>query len=94
MAAAAYVAGVGPMAAVAGAVAEAVARVLEPLSPEVSVENGGDIFVMGARERVVGLWAGEDGVTGIGLALPAEMLPVAVATSSGTIGPSVSLGTR
>ena len=30
---------------------------------------------------------------GIGLALPAALLPMAVATSSGTIGPSVSLGT-
>jgi hypothetical protein len=92
MADAACVAGVGPMAAVAGAIAEAVARALAPLSREVIVENGGDVFVMGETDRVAGLWAGESGVSGVGLSLPRTMLPVAVATSSGTIGPSVSLG--
>src|SRR4030042_849982 len=35
---------VGPMAAVAGAIAEAVGRDLLAFSPEVIVENGGDIF--------------------------------------------------
>ena len=37
-------AGVGPMAAVAGALAARVERQLASLSPEVIVENGGDIF--------------------------------------------------
>jgi len=43
MAAAGAAAGVGPMAAVAGAVAERVARALLRVSPEVLVENGGDL---------------------------------------------------
>ncbi|TLM80096.1 MAG: UPF0280 family protein, partial [Actinobacteria bacterium] len=58
MAAAAHTANVGPMAAVAGAVAEAVARGLEPLSPDVIVENGGDIYLIGREDRTVALWAG------------------------------------
>ncbi|MDO8957884.1 MAG: UPF0280 family protein, partial [Deltaproteobacteria bacterium] len=41
---AAQLAGVGPMAAVAGAMAESVGQDLLQESPEVIVENGGDIF--------------------------------------------------
>lgn len=92
MALAASATGVGPMAAVAGAFAEAVARVLSADSPEVIVENGGDVYVMGERERVVALWAGGGEGRTLGLRLAPESLPCAVATSSGTIGPSVSLG--
>lgn len=91
MAHAARVAGVGPMAAVAGAFAEAVARHLSQWSAEVIVENGGDVFVMGTRERTVALWTGQPTQT-LGLRLSSRQLPCAVATSSGTIGPSVSLG--
>lgn len=91
MARAADVAGVGPMATVAGAFAEAVARSLEPHSAEVIVENGGDVYLMGRRERVVGLWAGEHAPE-VGLRIPGARQPCAVATSSATIGPSTSLG--
>ncbi len=91
LARAAASAGVGPMAGVAGAFAEAVAREIEPLSAEVIVENGGDIYLMGSVERVVALWAGPDAPY-IGLRVGPERLPCAVATSSGTIGPSVSYG--
>ncbi|MCX7912758.1 MAG: UPF0280 family protein, partial [Dehalococcoidales bacterium] len=51
-------AGVGPMAAVAGAIAEYVGRELLPLSSEVIVENGGDIFMKVDRKRVIGIFAG------------------------------------
>lgn len=91
MAQAAEQAGVGPMAAVAGAVAEAVARELAEHSAEVIVENGGDTFVVGRRDRIAALWAGDD-VPPVGLLLRGTSLPCAVATSSATIGPSVSLG--
>jgi ApbE superfamily uncharacterized protein (UPF0280 family) len=57
----------------------------------VIVENGGDTYLVGYRDRIVGLWAGE-GAAGVGLAVKGSTLPLAVATSSGTIGPSVSLG--
>lgn len=92
MADAAEITGVGPMAAVAGAVAEIVARDLVALSDEVIVENGGDVYLMGATGRTVALWAGLEGVEGVGIAVPAEALPLAVATSSATVGPSISLG--
>lgn len=93
MAAAASHAGVGPMAAVAGAVAEHVARGLAARSPEVIVENGGDVYMTGATERVVALHAGPSPLSGrIGIAVDAGLLPIAVCTSSATVGPSVSLG--
>lgn len=84
--------GVGPMASVAGAVAEYVARGLADYSAEVIVENGGDIYLMGATERTLALWAGEEGVRGVGLVVSPEQLPLGVCTSSGTIGPSKSFG--
>ncbi len=92
MAEAAQFARVGPMAAVAGAIAEYVARGLAEASREVIVENGGDIYLIGEEDRVISLWAGEDGVRDIGLAVRGGLLPVAVCTSSGTVGHSTSLG--
>jgi len=89
----AEVAGVGPMAAVAGAVAERVARGLADHSSDVIVENGGDIFLMGARDRIIAVWAGDSPFTGtLGLRVPAAALPIAVCTSSGRIGHSTSFG--
>ncbi len=92
MARAAWRANVGPMAGVAGAVAEYVARGLAKRSPNVIVENGGDIYIMGTEERTVALWSGSPGVDLIGLRIPPGMQPVAVCTSSATVGPSVSFG--
>lgn len=92
MAEAATVARVGPMAAVAGAVAELVARGLAEESPEVIVENGGDVYLMGAHDRVLALWAGEAGVQGVGLEISGGLMPIAVCTSSGKIGHSTSFG--
>jgi uncharacterized protein len=84
--------GVGPMAAVAGTVAEFVGERLLNESPEVIVENGGDIFLVTARERVIGLYAGDSPLSGkVGLRLPAGSR-VGVCTSSATVGPSLSLG--
>lgn len=93
MAAAAAAAGVGPMAAVAGAVAERVAKRLLAYSADVIVENGGDVFLAGAGERRVLLVAGSSPLSGrVAIALGASDLPAAVCTSSGIIGHSVSLG--
>jgi len=92
MARAAWRANVGPMAAVAGAVAEYVARGLAEYSGNVIVENGGDVYLVGDRERVVALWADQPGVDLIGLRIPAGMQPVAVCTSSAKVGPSLSFG--
>jgi len=86
--------GVGPMAAVAGAVAEWVGRELLPLSREVIVENGGDIFLKTARVRSIGVYAGEASpFTGkIALEIRPEETPLGVCTSSGTVGHSLSFG--
>lgn len=93
MASAAARAGVGPMAAVAGAVAECVAREVLSHSSEVVVENGGDVFLAGSTARHVLLVADGSPLSGrIAIALEAGDLPVSVCTSSGKIGHSVSLG--
>ena len=93
MAAAGTKAGVGPMAAVAGAIAEFVGRELMEFSPEIIVENGGDIFLRILKKRVVGIYAGESPLTGkIGLEINPLDTPLGVCTSSGTVGHSLSFG--
>jgi len=93
MAAAARRAGVGPMAAVAGALAECVARGLQEQSPEVVVENGGDIFLIRQRPLVVGIYAGRSPLSmKIGMRLDPQGAPLAVCTSSGAVGHSLSRG--
>jgi hypothetical protein len=84
---------VGPMAAVAGAIAECVGRELLAFSPEIIVENGGDIFLKILRKRTVGLYAGNSPLTGkIGLEINPQDTPLGVCTSSGTVGHSLSYG--
>jgi len=86
-------AGTGPMAAVAGAVAEYVGRALLPLSREIIIENGGDIFLMVSRPVVVGLHAGTSPLNNrVGIKIAATPLPMGICTSSAKIGPSLSLG--
>jgi ApbE superfamily uncharacterized protein (UPF0280 family) len=86
-------ANVGPMAAVAGAIAEYVGRELLESSPEIIVENGGDIFLKTARKRVVGIYAGSSPLTGkLGLEIHPADMPLGVCTSSGTVGHSLSFG--
>jgi ApbE superfamily uncharacterized protein (UPF0280 family) len=93
MAEAAAKACVGPMAAVAGVIAQSVAEGLAEESSQVVVENGGDIYIVGDRERTVGLFAGESRLSGtIGLRISPGLLPLAVCTSSGTVGHSLSFG--
>lgn len=81
----------GPMAAVAGAIAEHVARALRAETAQVIVENGGDLFLISERERLVAVRAGRSPLDGrVALAVPAG--EVAVCTSSGTVGHSDSAG--
>jgi len=87
------VANVGPMAAVAGAVAEQVGRELLEFSPEIIVENGGDIFLKITRKRIVGIYAGDSPLTGkLGLEITPQDTPLGICTSSGTVGHSLSFG--
>ncbi len=87
-------AGVGPMAAVAGAVAEFVGRdLIAHHGGEVVVENGGDIYLHRAEDCVVGIFAGTSPLSNrVGIRLAAERMPIGVCTSSGRIGHSLSLG--
>ncbi len=87
-------AGVGPMAAVAGALAEAVGRDLQAHSPVVLVENGGDLFLAGEREYTVAVFAGRSPFSGrLGLRLcRSEPFAAGVCTSSATVGHSLSFG--
>ena len=85
--------GVGPMAAVAGAIAEAVGRDLLAYSPEIIVENGGDIFLKISSKRLVGIYAGQSPFTKkIALEIMPGETPLGIGTSSGTVGHSLSLG--
>ncbi len=93
MARAARRAGVGPMAAVAGAIAEYVGRELLTMSSEVIIENGGDIYISSKRKRTLGIYAGSSPYTGrVALEIEPEDTPLVVATSSATIGHSLSFG--
>jgi ApbE superfamily uncharacterized protein (UPF0280 family) len=93
MAEAAKKTGVGPMAAVAGAIAEFVGKELLESSPEVIVENGGDIFLKSASDRLIGIYAGKSPLTGrVGLEVKGKDTPLGICTSSGTVGHSLSFG--
>jgi ApbE superfamily uncharacterized protein (UPF0280 family) len=93
MTAAGAAAGVGPMAAVAGAIAEAVGRGLLAHSNEVVVENGGDIFLQTDEPALAAVYAGTSPLSlKVGLRVGGGGRPCAVCTSSGTVGHSLSLG--
>jgi uncharacterized protein len=86
-------AGVGPMAGVAGAVAEYVGRALKAHSREVIVENGGDIYLHATHPVLVSIFAGRSPLSGkLGIRIRPEETPCGVCTSSGTVGPSLSFG--
>jgi len=90
---AARVCGVGPMAAVAGAVAEVVGRALLAESEQVIVENGGDIFLLTKAPRIVAIYAGQSPLSGsVGVRVSRVGQPLGVCTSSGTVGHSLSFG--
>ncbi len=93
MIAASQKAGVGPMAAVAGAIAEYVGRDLLAHTKDVIVENGGDIFIRTDFPLVVAIFAGKSPLGNkLGVRVDSPGGPVAVCTSSGTLGHSLSLG--
>jgi len=86
-------AGVGPMAAIAGAIAENVGLGLLDFTDQVMVENGGDVFIQTNTPVTVGIFAGASPLSmQVGIQLSGEKKPIAVCTSSGTLGHSLSLG--
>lgn len=89
---AAKAAGVGPMAAVAGAVAEEVGKTLRKYSQTVIVENGGDLYIHTAFERTIGIYAGASKLSHrLGLKLKAGAT-LGICTSAGSFGHSLSFG--
>ena len=93
MIAAGRAAGSGPMAAVAGAIAQSVGQDLLGLSARVVVENGGDLFLAADRGLTVAVDAGQSPLSGrLGVELAAADMPICLCTSSGTVGHSLSLG--
>jgi ApbE superfamily uncharacterized protein (UPF0280 family) len=85
-------AGVGPMAGVAGAIAEYVGKDLLKYTSQIIIENGGDIFLSSKRERVISIFAGDSPWSNrIGIKIPPSS-KLGICTSSGTVGPSLSFG--
>lgn len=90
---ASQIARVGPMASVAGAIAEWVAKDLLPFSKELIIENGGDIYLVSSKERIVGIYAGASPLSfKVGISISPEENPLGICTSSGTVGHSLSFG--
>ena len=87
-------ANVGPMAAVAGAIAEYVGRdLLSTGIEEVIVENGGDVFLQRKNDCISAIFAGQSPLSQkVGIRIPVKRMPVGICTSSGTVGHSLSLG--
>lgn len=94
MASAAKLSGVGPMASVSGAVAEALGKdLLRQGAKEVIIENGGDVFLKSTKMRKIGFYAGKSKLwKGLSLKIAPQNTPAGICTSSGTIGHSLSFG--
>ena len=87
------ISGVGPMASVAGAIAQYVGLDILEHSNDVIVENGGDIFLKSESEINIGIFAGESSLSyKVALKIRPEDMPLGICTSSGTVGHSLSLG--
>jgi hypothetical protein len=85
---------IGPMAAVAGTVADCVGQQLMKSQTDVIIENGGDIFVHTRKPIVFTLYAGENSPFSGKLKFKPTLSdsPFGVCTSSGTVGHSYSQG--
>lgn len=86
--------GLGPMAAVAGTMAQIAAEVsVREGSSETIIENGGDIYIDCREEVILGLYPGKNSpFADLALNISPEMMPLAICTSSGRMGHSLSFG--
>jgi uncharacterized protein len=90
---AARAAAVGPMAAVAGAVAEAAVNAMVSAgSTHALVDNGGDIAMVLDREVDIGIYAGCSRFSGMAFRFGPSDHVFGICTSSATVGPSISFG--
>jgi ApbE superfamily uncharacterized protein (UPF0280 family) len=94
MASAAYSARVGPMAAVAGAIAWAGVEAMAGAGARFGViDNGGDIALLSDRDVRIGVYAGEaQAGSRFAFVLPPQEEILGICTSSATVGPSISFG--
>jgi ApbE superfamily uncharacterized protein (UPF0280 family) len=85
---------VGPMAAVAGAIAEFLGKdLLRKGYRDIAIENGGDVFLAMRKACKIGIYGGGSGLfKGLSLKIKTEEMPLAICTSSGTVGHSLSFG--
>jgi len=88
-------AGVGPMASVAGAIAQELGRYIQATWGEVDffIENGGDLYIHTKKERHIQVFAGDSVLSNkLTILLSPHQSPMGVCTSAGTVGPSLSFG--
>lgn len=87
-------AGVGPMAAVAGAIAWAGIEAMQEAGASFGIiDNGGDIALLCDRPVRVGVHAGEAALSDrIAFIVPPQERILGICTSSATVGPSISFG--
>lgn len=87
------VCGVGPMASVAGAIAEFVGHDLTGFTDNLIIENGGDIFLQSKKNLSIGIYAGESTLSyKVKITIKPDETPLGICTSSATVGPSLSFG--
>ena len=86
--------GTGPMAAVAGTMAQLAAQAgIEAGADEAIVENGGDVYLQTVEPVTIGLYPGAGDLAGrLAFSLKAEDTPTSICSSSGKMGHSTSLG--
>ncbi|MDA3811670.1 MAG: UPF0280 family protein [Spirochaetaceae bacterium] len=86
--------GLGPMAAVAGTMAQlAFETSRDEGSFETIVENGGDLFLDCKETVIIGLYTGTNqNFKNLALNITPDFMPLAVCTSSGRMGHSLSFG--
>jgi uncharacterized protein len=84
---------IGPMASVAGAIAESLGRDLVKITPEFVIENGGDICFKKKDKLCLGVYAGLDNpVNDLRILVKGEDKITGVCSSSSILGHSLSLG--
>jgi ApbE superfamily uncharacterized protein (UPF0280 family) len=85
--------GIGPMAAVAGAIAGyAVSAMMKEGAAYAVVDNGGDICILNDQPMTVGIYAGGSSIKDLAFEISPRENPLGICTSSGTVGPSISFG--
>jgi hypothetical protein len=86
--------GVGPMAAVAGTVAQMAAEAARTAGcGDTIINNGGDIFLHIREDAYIGLYGGESALSGkVAFKISPEETPLGLCSSSSKMGHSLSLG--